>query len=186
MYVIAVYRRQVASHRRSDGSVSTPSTQVRCVMLIIEVSRRRASRFYARCRQRVGCTTGAGARAMRCVIAVCKRQTASQRRADGYVSTLPTQLRCVMLIIEVSRRRGCEQVLRSACRQRVGCRHRNATVRARLRPDRRCLSIVGGTRHHPVLGQPLVCRAATLVVAPSFDHGHASQPARPGCIQPTR
>ena len=33
----------------------------------------------------------------------------------------------------------------------------------RLRPDRRCLSIVRVTRHRPVLGQPLVCRAATVV-----------------------
>jgi hypothetical protein len=36
-------------------------------------------------------------------------------------------------------------------------------LRARLRPDRRCLSIVGATRHRPVLGQPLVCRTATVV-----------------------
>ena len=42
-------------------------------------------------------------------------------------------------------------------------RHRNARLHARQRPDRRCLSIVRVTRHHPVLGLPLVCRAATIV-----------------------
>jgi hypothetical protein len=36
-------------------------------------------------------------------------------------------------------------------------------LRARLRPGRRCLSIVRVTRHHPVLGRSLVCRAATVV-----------------------
>ena len=37
-------------------------------------------------------------------------------------------------------------------------------LRARLRPGRRCLSIVRVTRHHPVLGRSLVCRAATVVL----------------------
>ena len=110
MYVIAVYRRQVASHCRSDGSVSTPSTRVRCVVLTIEVSRRRASRFYDPRRQRTDCQ-------LRCVSAVCRRQTASQRRADGSLSTPPTQLRCMLLNIEVSRRHASR--FYDPCRQRV-------------------------------------------------------------------
>ena len=47
--LFTVYRRQVASHRRADGSVSTAPTQVRCAMLNIEVRRRRANRIYDPC-----------------------------------------------------------------------------------------------------------------------------------------
>ena len=38
-----------------------------------------------------------------------------------------------------------------------------ASPHARQRLDRRCLSIVRVTRHHAVVGQPLVCRAAAVV-----------------------
>ena len=116
--VLAVCRRQTASQRRADCSESTPPTHLRCVMLSIEVSRRRASKFYDPCRQRVGCTA-AGAGGLRCVIAVCRRQTASQRRADGSLSIPSTQLRCAMLNIEVGRRRASR--FYDPCRQRVGC-----------------------------------------------------------------
>ena len=51
-----VYRRQVASRRRADGSESSPPTLLRCAMLNIEVGRRRANRFYDPCRLCVRCT----------------------------------------------------------------------------------------------------------------------------------
>ena len=85
-------------------------------MLSIEVSRRRASKFYDPCRQRVGCTA-AGAGGLRCVIAVCRRQTASQRRADCSESTPSAHLRCAMLNIEVGRCRASR--FYDPCRQRV-------------------------------------------------------------------
>jgi hypothetical protein len=42
-------------------------------------------------------------------------------------------------------------------------RHRNVRLRAQVRPVYRYLSIVRATQHHPLVGQPLVCRSGAVV-----------------------
>ena len=45
----------------------------------------------------------------------------------------------------------------------TGPRHRNVRLRAQAWPVYRCLSIVRATQHHPLVGQPLVCRSGAVV-----------------------
>ena len=76
----SLYRRQTALNRRADGSVSTSPIQLRCVMLNIEVSRRRANRFYDPCGLRVGLYSRGGRAAMRdCGLQATDRVAASSR-----------------------------------------------------------------------------------------------------------
>ena len=55
----------------------------------------------------------------------------------------------------------------------TGPRHRNVRLRAQAWPVYRCLSIVRPTQHHPLVGQPLVCRSGASRLAPSqHNHNH--------------